>query len=500
MRPYTLAVNFCSILFVLTFSQCQRQNRANNPISQTVDTGAINFPFFLSEKTMIINKEQNNEVEGTYLKIEEIINDSTVRVNLPEEFYLNNSNITEWMLGWPTGKAYYDAANENLRRILSINTSTRTVVLGSLLRGNGFPVINQRIAFWNKSPSGFKNFEQGKIIKPEWWGEFAGRSAEFGAIVFDSARAQWIMYLQEVDTNHVSIYAATSTDLNNWVPYNQGKTFISAGQFSAAAWAGTDGDGKTPQTARLYSIIYHNGVYHFYLSGYDKLAKRHIGLITAIDPLAGPFTIHPQPIISPSVTGPDVNGCFYPKVCRLGNKFLLYYDGVGTDGTESVCLAQSNDLTIWEKFSGNPVIVKHYGWRSGRFTSEPSFVTCSKDSVWLMIGGYKKYNTEFEKEDSLQNRLPLDKGIFSAAEAEKGKHISGNVMDAEHGVFLSTDGGFTFRPHINNPIWINDYSDTLQNDHLGGDFFYNDNLILYQAKSETEKRYNILKRIKSKQR
>jgi hypothetical protein len=496
MRPYTIAVSLCWLLFALLFTQCQRQNRKNNANSLTVDTAAINFSFFLSEKTMIVNKEQNNEVEGTYLKIEEIINDSTIRINLPEEFYLNDSNITDWMLGWPTGKAYYDAANENLRRILSINTSNRTIVLGKLLSGKGFPVLNQRIVFWNKNPSGFKNSEQGKVIKPEWWGGFAGRSAEFGAIIFDSARAQWIMYLQEVDTNHVSIYAAASVDLNNWIPYEGGKTFFMPEQFKQTSWAGTDGDGKTPQTARLYSIIYHNGVYHFYLSGYDKQAKRNIGLITATDPLAGPFTIHPQPIISPSVTGPDVNGCFYPKVCRLGNKFLLYYDGVGADGTESVCLAQSTDLINWQKFNGNPVIAKHYGWRSGKFTSEPSFVICSNDSVWLMIGGYKKYNTEFDSNDSLHKSLPTDKAIFSSAEPEKGKHISGNVMDAQQGVFLSTDGGFTFRPHSNNPIWINDYSDTLQNDHLGGDFFYHNNTILYQAKSETQKRYNILKREK----
>lgn len=496
MRPYTLAVSFCSLLFVLGFLQCKRQNRTNNVMSIPIDTGAINFHFFLSEKTMILNKEQNNEVEGTYLKIEEIINDSTVRINLPDGFYLNNGNITDWMLGWPTGKAYYDAANENLRRILSINTSNHTVVLGQLLRGTGFPAVNKRIAFWNRSPSGFKNSKQGKVVKPEWWSEFAGRSAEFGAIVFDSARSQWIMYLQEVDTNHVSIYAATSSDLKRWTPYANGTTFFSVEQFSRSAWAGTDADGKTPQTARLYSILYNKGIYYFYLSGYDKQAKRHIGLITATDPLTGPFTLYPQPIISPSVVGPDVNGCFYPKACRAGNKFLLYYDGVAADGTESVCLAQSNDLIHWQKFHANPVIGKHYGWRSGRFTSEPSFVTCSKDSVWLMIGGYKKYNTEFGGNDSLHNRLPLDKGIFSAAEEEKGKHISGNVMDAEHGVFLSIDGGFNFRPHTNNPVWINDYSDTLQNDHLGGDFFYYNNLILYQAKSETEKRYNILKRVK----
>lgn len=497
MQAPRFVSGFLILSILLFFSQCNHpQQNTNSALAISNDTSAVSFPFFLSEKTMIVNEEQDNELEGHYLKVLNSINDSTIQINLPKNFYLNQRDHSSWILGWHTGNTYYDAGNENLREIISIDNSNNQIVLGKILRGDGYPQKNQRVVFWNRSPSGFKNSTAGKLVNPKWWKVFAGESVEFGAIVFDSLRSNWIMYAQEVDNDNVKIYAATSPDLIHWSVVKNGATFFEPKDFANTEWAGFAEDGKTPQTARMYSVVYEKGTYFFFLSGYGKNGKRHIGLLTATDPLNGPFTIHPQPIISPDSFGCDKNGCFYPKICKAKNKFLLYYDGVNAEGIESLCLAESENLLGWKKFSTNPVIAKHYGWRSGSFTSEPNYAKYSNDSVWVMIGGYKKYNTEFNLADSIQNRLPQDKTIFSSAELEKGKCISGNVMDAELGVFLSTDGGYTFRPHINNPVWINDYSDTLQNDHIGGDFFHHGNLILYQAKSETQKRYNILLREK----
>ena len=497
MRALKFVVYFSILPLVLFFSQCNRQQtQPTSAIANSNDTSAIFFPFFLSEKTMLINEEQDNEIEAHYLKVLKVINDSTFQINLPHNFYLGGNDFSSWMIGWHTGNAYYDAGNENLREIISIDTNNNQVVVGKLLRGKNYPQQNQRIVFWNRSPSGFKNSTVGNLVNPKWWKSFSGESIEFGAIVFDSTRLQWIMYAQEVDNSNVKIYAATSPDLIHWRAFKNGAVFFSPKDFENTDWAGVADDGKTPQTARLYSVIYEKGKYFFFLSGYGKNGKRHIGLITASDPMNGPFNILPQPIISPDSIGCDRNGCFYPKICRAKNRFLIYYDGINAEGTETLCLAESENLLDWKKFSNNPVIAKHYGWRSGNFTSEPNYVEYKNDSVWIMIGGYKKYNTEFNLTDSVQNRLPQDKTIFSASESEKGKHISGNVMDAELGVFLSTDGGYTFRPHCNNPIWLNDYSDTLQNDHIGGDFFHHEKLILYQAKSETQKRYILLLREK----
>jgi hypothetical protein len=496
LRPFRYVLCLVSIVFIVGCNQ--HGEKATSAAAVLKDTTATDFPFFLSEKTMILNEEQNNEVEGHYLKVLQVVSDSVLRINLPVGFYLKGKDCSGWMLGWPTGNAYYDAANENLRQIQFIDTNKNQVFLGKLLRGSGHPKKNQRVVFWNRAPSGFKNFRLGKMVRPEWWKAFAGKSIEFGGVVFDSIARHWIMYVQEVDTNHVNIYAATSIDFLKWNAFNKGMSIFQAKDFMDGIWGGIADDGKTPQSAKLYSVIFEKGEYFFFLCGYGSDQKRHIGLITSHDPLKGPFIIHPKPLISPDSNSYDANGCFYPKVCRQGNKYLLYYDGIGTDGIERLCMAESNDLLQWKKNPKNPVIDKHYGWRSGPFTSEPNHIECHNDTVWLMLAGYKKYNTEFNVTDSIYDRLPKDTSIFNANESEKGKHISGNVMDAELGVFFSTDGGYTFRPHINNPVWINDYSDTLQNDHLGGDFFHfkspAGDYILYQAKSETQKRYNILLR------
>src|ERR1043166_9675214 len=77
--------------------------------------------------------------------------------------------------------------------------------------------------------------------------------------------------------------------------------------------------------------------------------------------------------------------------------------------------------------------------------------------------------------------------------------ISGNVDDAQLGVFLSTDGGKHFTAHSNNPVFVNDYSDKYENEHLGGNFklIKTDSLIylFYQAKSSYEgSKYNVLLR------
>lgn len=497
MKRNRFILNSWIIVFALFFSQCQRDKHKQifvvTPTNKT--TLAVSFPFFLFEKTMILNREQDNEIEGTYLKVIEKINDSTFKINLPPDFYLTDKDLSQWMLGWPTGKAYYDAGNENLRQIKTLDSKTGAVVLGNLLRGTAFPGLNQRVVFWSKSPSGFANSSSGAAIRPEWWKDFAGNSIEFGAIIFDSLSKQWITYLQEVDTVSMRIYAATSTNLRDWKPYKN-KALFSPADFKNTTWAGLAEDGKTPQTPRLYTALYDKGIYYLFLSAYGKSGYRHIGLVTTKNLLTGPFTIYPEPVISPEAGSYDCRGCFYPKIARADNRFLLYYDGVDAEGVERVCLAESEDLTHWKKSTHNPVLDNHYGWRSGPFTSEPNYVQCSNDSVWLMAGGYKKYNTEFSERDSAEGRLPLDKAIFKKAEQDKGMYVSGNVMDAQLGVFLSTDGGYTFRPHINNPVWINDYSDSLQNDHIGGNFFNNGHIILYQAKSETQKRYNILVREK----
>lgn len=500
MRNTFITLYITIIGTLLWLSGCHQDKQSKSSAALVKRNETLDFPFILSQKTMVINEEQDNEIEGHYLKVLEVVNDTIYRVNIPANFYLRNRDISEWMIGWPTGNAYYDAGNENLAEIAKIDIEKGIVTIGRRLRGAGLPQLNKRIVFWSKSPSGYKDVV-GKLIEPKWFKGFGGESIEFGSIIYDNLSHQWVMYIQEVDTEYVRIYVATSNDLIKWNPANGGQPLFTPDQFTNTTWAGLNYDGSLPQVPRFYSSVLHNGKWHFYLSGYGKAGIRQIGLITCTDPLNGPFDISTEPVLSNGINGSDVNGCFYPKVAKAGNKFIMYYDGVSWDNTETVCMAESEDLVHWTRYAQNPVIGTHYGWRNGAYTSEPNYVAYSNDTVWLMCGGYKKYNTEFTVEDSVAGRTPRDLSIFSKLETEKGKHVSGNVMDAQLGAFISIDGGYTFKPHSSNPIWINNYSDTLQNDHSGGDFFpANINgreVIIYQAKSATMNRYNILMRMRN---
>lgn len=83
------------------------------------------------------------------------------------------------------------------------------------------------------------------------------------------------------------------------------------------------------------------------------------------------------------------------------------------------------------------------------------------------------------------------------------KDKSGNVNDAQLGLFFSVDGGKTFNQHKHNPVFVNDYSNPHENDHMGGNFtlIRTDSIdyIFYQAKSEESgSKYNILLRTKEK--
>jgi len=64
---------------------------------------------------------------------------------------------------------------------------------------------------------------------------------------------------------------------------------------------------------------------------------------------------------------------------------------------------------------------------------------------------------------------------------------SGNVDDAQLGIFRSVDGGNTFVAYRYNPVFVNDYSNPYENEHMGGNFelIHTDtaDFIIYQAKT-----------------
>lgn len=456
--------------------------------SEKVET--TTFPVFLNEPTMIVNHEQDNTIEGNYLRVQEANSlDSLIRIKLPKNFFITNANCKNWVLGWGMDKALYDAGVENLRVIEKIDTINHLIQLGKVVRGGDFPAKNQRIVFWNMNPSGFHNYLKVPVIDPTIWPQFNGKEVCFGPIEFDSTLQKWVMITNECATGNIQIYAATSVDLTNWYPANNGNPILTSSDFSNCTWAGKDREGKVMQTPYVSDIIRYKNKWYLFLDGYSQDGKRNIGVATSTNTLLGPYTIYNKPLIRPGSSGTwNDEACFYAKVKRYKNKFILFYDGRNAKGHERIGVAYSNDLLTWENSEKNPVIDQHTGWRSFVGTTEPNYIEVRQDSIFLLIAGVKEFKAG-PWHHYITRRMYKDK--------------SGNVNDAQLGFYLSTDGGESFIANKNNPVFVNDYSNVYENDHMGGNFKLINtdtaDIIIYQAKSEHEGlKYNILQRVRKK--
>ena len=137
--------------------------------------------FFLSERGMIVNQELDNTIEGTYLVVEEVdIENGRIKVNFTEPFRKVLKSTKNWLVGWGTSKALYDAGCENLRSISAFDFPY--IHLGQLKRGAGMPKKGQRIVLWNTKPSGFEQINTQPLIDTKRWPSFSGESVHFGAI------------------------------------------------------------------------------------------------------------------------------------------------------------------------------------------------------------------------------------------------------------------------------------------------------------------------------
>lgn len=458
------------IIILLAFVLASCQEKKPEPVG---------FPFFLNKKCMIVNKEQDNDLEGTYLKVISKKNTDTIKINLPDNFYINTSNFKQWVIGWGCEVPLYDAGVENIRAIDSILPDS-TFVLGKLLRGSGYPKNEQNIVFWNINPSGFEKEQPEAVFDIKKINGFHGKSIQFGGMVYDSTISSWVMFYNECDNDTVNTYAAVSDDLLHWAPEKSGKAQFTPGDFKNINWA----NGNPLQTALVSDIIWFNNKWYIFMDGYDASGKRNIGLAIA-DKLQGPYDIRKLALISPGTKGSwNDKSCFFAKICRYKDKFIMFYDGRNSNGEENIGTAYSYDLVIWTEYKNNPVIKSHDGWRSSLNTSEPAYIEVRGDSIFLLVAGAKKFKMGFWHH-YFTRRMYMDK--------------SGNVDDTELGVFLSTDEGKSFVPHKNNPVFVNKYSDAGENGHLGACFQViktdTASYIFYLAKAENGG-YNIFLRSK----
>ena len=454
--------------------------------SEIIDKKKFSSP--LEEPCMIVNYEQDNTIEGRYIIVEKFQRrDSSIYIEFPRNFHLNNVNCKHWVLGWGNNKPLYDAGVENIRNIEKIDIKNGKLYLGTLQRGLGFPTEKQRIVFWNTKPSGFYNYNKKPIINSAIWPQFSGKSISYSSIEYDSLLSKWIMIVNECDTSKIQIYAAMSDNLINWEAANNGNPILTVSDFEKCNWAGVDKTGRIPQTPYASDIFRYNNKWYLFLDGYSSNGKRHIGLAISETTLLGPYKVNKNPILSPGLKGSwNDESVFYAKIKKYKDEFVMFYDGRNSEGYERIGMAYSKDLINWVNSNNNPVLDQHKGWRSSVGCTEPNYIEIRNDSILLMVAGVKKFKMG-AWHHYITKRMYLDK--------------SGNVDDTQLGIYLSTDGGTTFIAHENNPVYTNDYANKYENEHMGGNFKLiktdTADFIIYQAKSSFDGlKYNIMLRVK----
>lgn len=462
------------------------------PTKNKTTNSADNFP--LDDLCLIVNKEKDNRTEGAYLVV--VKKDSNIvilnylsELNLTEKELVNN-----YYLGWGSNIALYDAGVENIASVSKVDFNKNQLTINTVIKGNIETLTKgQRVIFIRKNISGFKkvNPKISTALIDEIYAlkDFAGKSIMISKILFDSARKYYVMYVNEADNDTIHIYALTSPDLTTWKAANDGKAIFEAKDFENTTWAGRNFNNKMAQCPLLSDVVYYQNKYWFIMNGYGKNTKRNIGIVVSDNSLAEECKISKTPIFDNKTfdnNSWDAMGCFYGKVIYYGGKFLMYYDGIKNDNTERLGLATSPDMINWTKYVKNPVIDDHCGWRSRKYCSEISHLSTKDNKIYMLLAGSKEFKLGFVHH-YITRRMYKDK--------------SGNVDDIQQGLYISADGGYNFEAYSHNPVFINDYTDISENEHMGGTvelISKNDTLFMFYIAKTSHNGQKYLPQIKYK--
>jgi predicted GH43/DUF377 family glycosyl hydrolase len=446
-----------------------------------------NFKSEFDDPSMICNHEKDNTIEGIYIEVSSA-GDDFIKIKDDIDLNIIKKNTTQWTLGWGDQKPLFDAGSENLIEIIKIEDNK--IVLGNIVRGDGRPETGQRIVFWNKEPSGFKQYNQTPIINPDWFNGVSGNSLGFGGIIFIPKHEKYFMFIYELNTVNKNIFIAESSNLIDWSPSNHGNPILSWSDFIDIEWCNRDACNTTSACPWITDVFSENDDCTFLITGYDKNHKQHLGFMKSNDPVNGNFIIDKLPSIEAS--SGDIRwyekGCSSGKIIRINGKYKLFFSGISCNEEENVGTAVSTDLKNWT-INNSPVITDHQGWRSAHYSSEPVFVSMYNNNIHLLICGAKELKQGWWHH-YITRDMYMDK--------------SGNVDDIQYGMYKSSDGGATFTAHSNNPVFCNDYSNPYENEHLGACFKMiktdSADYIFYNAKSsEPDLHYNIMTRVRKKE-
>jgi len=440
----------------------------------------VDFDAVFDEMTMITNHEQNNLIEGTPFVIQEF-SQSKITCELPKGFNpLKKSE--KWYCGWGNDEAFYEGGCENIAENIAI--SKNEITIGNQKRGRKPPKKGQKIVFWRFITSNFNQFTKKPIINPKLWPEFSGESVSFGGVAFSENDKRWYMVLNECDTSKMQTYLASSIDLIHWTQENNGKPILTSTDFKNCNWAGFDGYGNK-QSAMVSDLHLHNGKWILIMDGYNKAGQRSIGYGTCSS-FTEKIQIAANPILSPGKMGSWYDrSVFYGKIEKINDEFILFFDGSNQKRFEKVGIIRTKNIYDWSTSVPTIVIDNHTGWRSSPYTSEPNMIEKRGDSILLYVAGSKALNNS----------------PYARITNSMNKSVSGNVDDAQIGCYLSVDNCKSFKPHKNNPVFVNNYLNPYENEHMGGNFSLiktdTSHFIIYQAKSSKGVlRYNIMIREK----
>lgn len=419
---------------------------------------------------MLINLQQNNLLEEDYY---EVLSQSKNEITLNKipEVVINNS--LEWILGWGTGIALYDAGFENTAKIQNIDTATNTI---TLFECSMPPEVGTSVVFWNTEPSNFVPVQTEPIISPDTlFPTFQSDGIGFGGVVYDSNCSKWFMLCHEADFFPKQWYLASSEDLIEWHPENFGNPIVSVKDIqNNKEWF--DPEAQTVSVPASSSIIETNNGLVIFAQGYDHKGRSQIvyGTIPTLCDIS--WSIEFKPLLIDGMPDYDYHS---PELVHYKGQYILFFTANSNQRGEQLYLAKSEDLISWTMISSKPILTTRAGWASASINAECVWAGAKRDTLFALVAGAKALKVGWYHH-YITKRMYLDR--------------KGNPYKTQLGMYYSIDTGKTWVAHANNPVWICDYSNPWQADHMGGDFAYlidNDSVeyVVSQAKGR-DKSYN----------
>ncbi|MEP7137271.1 MAG: hypothetical protein ABI904_20270 [Chloroflexota bacterium] len=134
------------------------------------------------------------------------------------------------------------------------------------------------------------------------------------------------------------------------------------------------------------SVIFEGGCWVLYFYTWDSSSFPSSGVIgrateCIIGPAIAEWKVDPEPLLKPGAVGDwDEKQVLAPHVIQIGNKYIMYYSGVGASGVQQIGMATSPDGYTWTKYNDPTTVDKPF------VESDPVFTPGDKgawDGSWV---------------------------------------------------------------------------------------------------------------------